>query len=114
VYAQGVRPLALAFSLFAVGLVVAACDSDDSSSSSTQTGVPPSSCAPEPCTVGKICYGPTESTCNGTWYCWSDGKWYCAPQDAGGPGGPPPDAGTPGLDATVPDGATSGADAPAG
>jgi hypothetical protein len=72
-------------------LVVAGCNSDDSSSGSPQSAVPPSNCT-EPCTVGAQCYGPASSGCNGTWYCWSDTKWYCAPQDGGGPGGLPPDA----------------------
>jgi hypothetical protein len=72
-------------------LVVSACNGDDSSSSSSQSGILPASCT-EPCTVGKLCYASVSSTCDGTYYCWSDAKWHCAPPDGGGPGGPPPDA----------------------
>jgi hypothetical protein len=89
-YDEGVRFLVALLAVSAI-LIVAACNSDDSSSSSGQTALPPSNCT-APCTVGTQCYGPMESSCNGTWYCWSDMQWYCSPQDGGGPGGLPPDA----------------------
>lgn len=105
--------------LGACAVVVAGCSSDDSSDDSSQSMIPPSTCPAEPCTTGAICYGPAESTCNGTWYCWNDGKWYCAPPDSGGPGGPPPDGGVGGGDATSgsPDAtgdSSHGVDAPGG
>jgi len=87
-----VRSLA-AFLSVSVLLVISACNGDDSSSGSSQTPIPPASCT-APCTTGMLCYGPSQAACDGTWYCWSDTMWHCAPQDGGGPGGPPPDAGS--------------------
>jgi hypothetical protein len=73
-----------AFALVA-SLVAAACSGDDSTGGGSNSAVPPSTCPAEPCTVGALCYGPVEPSCNGSWYCWSDTKWHCAPQDSGGP-----------------------------
>jgi hypothetical protein len=111
-----VRSFAVFGALIGV-LLVAACSTDDSSSGdNSQSTVPPSNCA-EPCMVGSTCYGPADSTCNGTWYCWSDTKWHCQPPDGGGPGGYPPDA-TTGEDAAIesstPTEAASPADASGG
>ena len=86
------RQLLLAASVLLV--LVAACNGDDSSPGSTQSGVPPAACGPQPCTVGKICSLQAEPACDGTWYCWSDTNWHCAPPDSGGPGGPPDASGS--------------------
>jgi hypothetical protein len=96
-------------------LTILACGGDDSSSgSSSQSPIPPNGCPAEPCMAGTTCLQQPEPSCNGTWYCWSsDQKWHCAPEDAGGPGGSPPDGafieetGGP-TDASMPNDATSG------
>ena len=78
-----------------LGVIAVACGGDSSGTTgNSQSDLPPGACPSEPCTVGTICRGPVESACNGTWYCWSDTKWHCAPPDAGGAGGFPPDATT--------------------
>ncbi len=74
--------------------VAFACNGDDSSSGSSQSQVPSVDCGGTPCTTGKVCYLQPENACDGTWYCWADTQWHCGPQDGGGPGGPPPDAGS--------------------
>jgi hypothetical protein len=76
---------------FGVTVTLLACGGDDSSNGSSQSQLPPNGCPAEPCKVGTICFQQPEPTCNGTWYCHADQKWYCAPEDAGGPGGSPPD-----------------------
>jgi hypothetical protein len=76
---------------FGITVTILACGGDDSSSGSSQSPIPPNGCTAEPCQVGTKCLQQPEPACNGTWYCWTDQKWYCQPQDAGGPGGPPPD-----------------------
>jgi hypothetical protein len=78
---------------FGVTVTILACSGDDSSNgSSSQSPLPPNGCPAEPCKANTVCLQQPEPACNGTWYCWSnDQKWHCAPEDAGGPGGPPAD-----------------------
>ena len=94
---------------FGVTVTILACSGDDNSGGSSQSPVPPNGCPSEPCKANTVCLQQPEPACNGTWYCWSsDQKWHCAPEDAGGPGGPPPDGafieetGSP-MDATATD-----------
>lgn len=99
---------------FGVMIAVVACSGDDNSSGNGSTSpLPPNGCPAEPCKAGTICLQQPEPSCNGSWYCWStDQKWHCAPEDAGGPGGPPPDgafmeeAGGGPMDASMPSDAT--------
>jgi hypothetical protein len=97
---------------FGVTVTILACSGDDSSNGggNSQSPIPPNGCPSEPCKAGTVCLQKPEPACNGTWYCWSaDQKWHCAPEDAGGPGGPPPDGafieetGGGSMDATVKD-----------
>lgn len=96
-------------------LALLACGDDSSTGGPSQSQIPPNGCPSEPCMVGTTCLQQPEPTCNGTWYCWSDQKWYCQPQDAGGPGGPPPDGafieeetGSSPVDASMSNDATGG------
>jgi hypothetical protein len=77
---------------FGVTVTILACSGDDSSNGgSSNSPIPPNGCPSEPCKANTVCLQQPEPACNGTWYCWTDQKWYCQPQDAGGPGGSPPD-----------------------
>lgn len=81
---------------FGVTVTILACSGDDNGGGSgSQSPLPPNGCPAEPCKAGTLCFQQPEPSCNGTWYCWSnDQKWHCAPEDAGGPGGPPPEGGS--------------------
>ncbi len=97
-----------AFLSVTVVLVLSACSGDDSSSgSSSQDGAAPAVCSGS-CTPGKMCYAQMTNVCSGIYYCWSDTAWHCGPQDGGGPGGPPPDAGSDDgpVEATTPESGT--------
>ncbi len=103
---------------FGAAITIVACGGDDNrggGGSGSQSPLPPNGCPSEPCKVGTLCFQQPEPSCNGTWYCWSaDQKWHCAPEDAGGPGGPAPDGaymeetGGGSMDASTKDATTGG------